>query len=63
MEHAFSVEEEEVLTLAGLEAGVSRAVEFVMRHHQGIDTILREQSANVQPTKWYLNNYSEIAAA
>jgi hypothetical protein len=64
VEHAFSVEEdEEVLTLAGLEAGVSRAVEFVMRHHQGIDTILREQSANVQPTKWYLLNYPEIAAA
>jgi hypothetical protein len=45
VEHAFSVEED--VTLAGLEAGVSRAVEFVMRHHQGIDTILREQSANV----------------
>jgi glycosyltransferase involved in cell wall biosynthesis len=55
--HAFAVDEP---TLASVEAGVSRAVEFVMEH-QGTDTILREQSPNIQPTKWYLNNYPEIA--
>jgi hypothetical protein len=57
VKHAFAIEE---ATLARLEAGVSRAVEFVMQH-QGTDTILRELSANVQPTKWYLLNYPEVA--
>lgn len=57
VKHAFAVDEP---TLASVEAGISRAVEFVMEH-QGADTILREQSPNIQPTKWYLNNYPEIA--
>jgi hypothetical protein len=57
VKHAFAVEEP---TLASVEAGVSRAVEFVVEH-QGTDTILRGQSPNIQPTKWYLNNYPEMA--
>jgi hypothetical protein len=60
VEHAFAVEGE--ATLARLEAGVSRAAEFVLQHH-GTDTILRELSSNVQPAKWYLLNYPEVPEA
>jgi hypothetical protein len=59
VEHAFAVEGQ--ATLEGVEAGVSRAVEFVLLHH-GADTTLRELSPHVQPTKWYLLNYPEVAA-
>jgi hypothetical protein len=58
VKHTFPVEGHE---LAGVAAGVSRAVEFVLKR-QGTDMTLRELSPHVQPAKWYLLNYPVPAA-